>query len=128
VLHFQKNLGNSVKIIRGFKGRYFSLSAITATTNATTLHAKHSSFIQQHPQFISRESESESPPPLDILLLENCTLDLRKNPVAKKACHCSIVFLQRTLQLFHQLRFFIKKLCPCRKTKSGLAPPLHFSF
>jgi hypothetical protein len=128
VLHFQKNKGDRVRIAKGFKGKYFSLSAIAVTANTTTLHAQNSIYAHHLPQFASRESESESPPPLDELLLESCTLDLRKNPVAKKACHCSIVFLQRTLQLFHQLRFFIKKLCPCRKTKSGLAPPLFFSF
>lgn len=54
---------------------------------------------------------------------ETCPLDFRKNPLSKKACHCSIVFLQRTLQLFARLKYFVKKLCPCRKTKSGLAPP-----
>ena len=114
-------------LAKGFKGNYFSLSAIAATSGAVTLHAQDASYTQHLPSFTSRESETESPPP-DETLLETCILDLRKNPVAKKACHCSILFLQRTLQLFHQLKFFTKKLCPCRKTKSGLAPPLLISF
>lgn len=120
-----------MKIAKGFKGKYFSLSAIAATSSAASLHAVEVCSKQHLPHFASRESESESPPPLDELLLVECPLDFRRNPVAKKACHCSIVFLQRTLQLFHQLRLFVKKLCPCRKTKSGLAPPtalLSFSY
>ncbi len=120
-----------MKIAKGFKEKYFSLSAIAVTSAAASLHAHAVCFAQHLEHFAARESETESPPPLDALLLTECPLDYRRNPVAKKACHCSIVFLQRTLQLFHQLRLFVKKLCPCRKTKSGLAPPtalLSFSY
>jgi hypothetical protein len=116
-----------VKIAKGFKGKYFSLSAIAATSGNAVLHAKEAGYVQHLPRAGSRESETESPPPLDEIELIACPLDFRRNPVAKKACHCSILFLQRTLHLFHRLRLFVIKLCPCRKTKTGLAPPLLFS-
>jgi hypothetical protein len=115
-----------VKIAKGFKGRYFSLSAIAATSGSALLHAREACYTQYLPHTGSRESETESPPPLDEMELIACPLDFRRNPVAKKACHCSILFLQRTLHLFHRLRLFIRKLCPCRKTKTGLAPPPSF--
>ena len=47
---------------------------------------------------------------------------------ARKACHCSIVFLRRTLHLFRFLKTFIIKSFPSRETKTGIAPPFSFSF
>jgi len=44
-----------------------------------------------------------------------------------KACHCSIVFLRRTLHLFRFLKSFIVKSFPTRQLWTGIAPPYSFS-
>jgi len=45
-----------------------------------------------------------------------------------KACHCSIVFLRRTLDVFRFLKAFIVQTLPTRETKTGIAPPFSFSY
>ncbi len=47
----------------------------------------------------------------------------RTGAPARKACHCSQIFLRRTLHLFRFLKTFIVKTYPTRQTKTGIAPP-----
>ena len=61
------------------------------------------------------------------LFLRLSTVSARVRP-ARKACHCSIVFLRRTLHLFRFLKTFIVKTFPSRETKTGIAPPFSFSY
>lgn len=110
---------------KGFRGKYFSLAAITATTSQTTLHARFTAFCDHfavRPSLTKEEEESPDDPPElleELLQAEPCYRQW-----GKKALHCNCIFRRSTF-----LTLFISKLkklnpCRCRFRKTGLAPPI----
>lgn len=112
---------------KGFRGKYFSFAAITATTSQTMLHARFTAFCD-HFAFRSVEKEEEESPDDPVELAEAV---LAAEPCyrlwGKKALHCNCIFRRSA-----SLALFVSKLkklnpCRCRFRKTGLAPPLrHF--
>ena len=91
-------------VAKGFKGRYFSLQAITATVSAIKLEkAEHTILHLFIPQKIQKE---EAPP------------DERPKP-----CFCNIFFACLAHKALKLARIKQPPLCRCRKTKTGIAPP-----
>jgi len=91
-------------VAKGFKGRYFSLQAITATVSLVKLEkAKHRIF----QYFIPQKIEPEESPPQD----------------SPKPCYCNIFFACLAHKILKLAKIKKAPLCRCRKTKSGIAPP-----
>ncbi|RUM46127.1 MAG: hypothetical protein DSY46_00950 [Hydrogenimonas sp.] len=109
-----------MKTAIGFKGRYFTLSAIQALHSAITLHAKHSTFISTAViNHLFNEKQAEDPPDLSTACV--CQETAQKN--RSKPCHCNCYFRRLAWLLLHLSKLFRRRLCRCRKTKTGLAPP-----
>jgi len=109
---------------KGFRGKYFSLAAITATTSQTTLHARftafHDHFAYRHTETEEEESPDDPPELLEaITLTEPCYRQW-----GKKALHCNCIFRRKVFLALVAAK--LKKLipCRCRFRKTGLAPPL----
>jgi len=110
---------------KGFKGRYFSLQAITATVNAATLHnrAVRIQTCHSYRSFSADESIDESPPDELDLLLE--ALEPFTPKVSRCQCHCNCFFRRRTACALHlstlrpKLRFLFRYLL------TDSSPPLH---
>jgi len=116
---------------RGFKGRYFSLAAITATAAAVKLEYTRIAVRPRLRALFARPIEEETagdPPSLETLLASgNC-------PCAQKSrwtllqspsgVHCSCVFRRKS-----RFALFCTKLlgafhCECRHHNTGLSPPV----
>jgi len=110
-----------MKTAIGFKGRYFTLSAIQALHSAITLHAKHSTFISTAViyHFFNGKEVEEDPPNLSTTCL--CPKTAQQN--SSKPCHCNCYFRRLAWLLLYLSKLFRRTLCRCRKTKTGLAPP-----
>jgi len=105
---------------KGFAKNYFSLTAICATSSATTLHSLCTSFTQvsRNISFITEEEEENPLEESDLLLQESSLQE------TSSSAHCNCHFKQVIYALkqyfkFHPLTFFIY-----HKTRSGIAPPL----
>lgn len=112
---------------KGFKGRYFSLQAITATVNATTLHnrAVRTQTCHSYRYYMSDASIDESPPDELDLLLE--ALEPFTPKVSRCQCHCNCFFRRRTACALYlstlrpKLRFLFRYLL------TDSSPPLRLS-
>ncbi|MDD5157907.1 hypothetical protein [Sulfurimonas sp.] len=101
---------------KGFGKNYFTLRAITATTNQVTLNANAARVEAFHMVGFFGGEQQEELEEEDIATL--CTLELSKKP-----CHCNCYYLKRTkkiLQLFpsQKLDFYYFK-----SLKNAVSPP-----
>lgn len=108
--------------MKGFKGKYFSLKAI----QATTVHIKQSAHyisVCSHMQKVLYDTsstnealleEDESPPPFAV------TQELDS---PKRGCHCNQIFLLKVKRLFVLLIRFILKVFEYSKIFTGISPP-----
>lgn len=110
---------------KGFKGKYFSLTAIQALVSEIKISAQVSRVADCH-NYISQECEDEDPPPdLEDLLL---TIEPFAPKVSRCQCHCNCFFNRRTRCAFlhalnvPKLRFLFKIY------STDLAPPTPLSF
>ncbi len=106
---------------RGFGGRYFTLTAIQALSSETVLHALNSAYLSRAVVYSLFEQNGSDDPP-DEEFECPCSNRLRRDN--SKPCHCNCLFRRRAWLLFHLSKFFRRTLCRCRKTKTGLAPPI----
>ena len=103
----------------GFKGKYFTLSAIQALHTAITLNSKLSSYQSISTNLKILECDDEDPPP-DLELLE---LELIEKTHPKPKGNCNCYYKSRsylTLLCSKKMGTFV---CPCKKTKTGTSPP-----
>jgi len=115
-----------MKTAIGFKGRYFTLTAIEALNSAIKLQAINSTFISVavvYNALNDTQEDDDDPPDLTSCL---CQDSFRKN--SSKPCHCNCFFRRLACLLLSLSRLFRRTLCRCRKTKTGLAPPSTLSF
>jgi hypothetical protein len=113
---------------KGFGGKYFSLQAITATVNATTLHnrAVRTHTCHSYRSTMNDASIDESPPDeLDILLE---AIEPFTPKVSRCQCHCNCFFRRRT-----RCALYVSSLTPklrflFRYFHTDTSPPLPFSF
>ncbi|WP_281950902.1 hypothetical protein [Nitrosophilus kaiyonis] len=99
-------------IATGFKKKYFSLQAITATVSFIK-QKKRKVIICSYKNPLKILSSNDDPPPC-----EEINLDENSKP-----CYCNIFFSVRAKRVLSYSRIHKPKLCSCRYTKSGLAPP-----
>ncbi|SFP98738.1 hypothetical protein [Hydrogenimonas thermophila] len=113
-----------MKTAIGFKGRYFTLAAIQALNSAIKLQAKNSTFISVAVVYnaLSDIQEDDDDPPDSTSCL--CQDSLKQN--SSKPCHCNCYFRRLAWLLLNLSKLFRRTLCRCRKTKTGLAPPVPF--
>ena len=110
---------------KGFKGRYFSLQAITAIVNAVTLHGN---FVRTrtycaNESYGSDASIEESPP--DYLnLLE--ALKPFTPKVSRCQCHCNCFFRRRTACALYLSALRPKLRFLFRYFNTDSSPPLYF--
>ncbi|MCF6201301.1 MAG: hypothetical protein L3J42_04160 [Hydrogenimonas sp.] len=105
---------------RGFKGRYFTLQAIQALSAEAKLSSTENSFLSRAAFYLLLSQEDDDPPDEEVI----CPCTKRVAIGDSKPCHCNCYFRRRAWLLFHLSKFFRRTLCRCRKTKTGLAPPL----
>jgi len=127
-----------MKVAKGFKGRYFSLAAITATSSQTTLHARITAFRQffifKSPKE-AEDEETQDPPELleTELQTKPCYRSRGKNPLHapeqsdKVLLECNCIFKLKTLLALQSSKLSLRPSCKCRFRKTGLAPPPFFS-
>jgi len=105
-----------VRLPKGFGKNYFTLRAITATTNQISLNANSSRVQSFHMlNFKSDELEAEAE---DELAAELCLLEL-----PSKACHCNCYFLKRTrktLKTYHSQNLFFNYF---KTLNNSISPP-----
>ena len=99
-------------VATGFKKKYFSLQAITATASLIKLKKEKSRIYSYFIPLKLLSLDDDSPPDIEIDLQEN------------KPCYCNIFFSQRAKRVLSYSRIHKPKLCPCRYTKTGIAPPI----
>jgi hypothetical protein len=109
---------------KGFGGKYFSLQAITATVNATTLHNRAVRTQTCH-SYRSYMSDASPPDELDILLE---AIEPFTPKVSRCQCHCNCFFRRRT-----RCALYVSSLTPklrflFRYFHTDTSPPLPFSF
>jgi hypothetical protein len=110
-----------MKTAIGFKGRYFTLTAIQALNSAIKLQAKNSSFISiavVYNALNDTQDDEDDPPDLTSCSCQNTFIQKSSKP-----CHCNCYFKRLAWLLLCLSRLFRRTLCRCRKTKTGLAPP-----
>jgi len=113
-----------MKLPRGFRKNYFSLSAITATVNAISISKEsvrtqnyHIDYIFGNDDDIMEELEEDTLP---------CILEI----ITFKPCQCNCYFLKRAknfLKLFRYIKFQLYHLIPFY---SDISPPYlnHINF
>lgn len=112
---------------RGFKGKYFTLAAIQAMASECKLHSQTSRAFALSTIFFGTRSKifDENDDPLE---LELAPLVLSWPTLAfQTPCHCGLIFAERSRCALKASRI-LKKICPCRKRKSGLSPPSPLMF
>ena len=110
-----------MKLPKGFGKNYFTLSAITATSNQVTINAQITRVHNFHMlNFESEELEAE---------LEEEELEiLSPSQLSTKPCHCSYYFLnytRKTLKLHFIPNLFINYF---HTLNNSISPPLLTSF
>ena len=110
-----------MKRLRGFKGRYFRLSAIATLNGSIRMAEDHVRSVRRLRLFKGREPEecAEEPPPLETADLYT----LVTTRVARKACHCNCLFRRKFRRLWHLYKFFFTPPGRYFKTKTGTSPP-----
>lgn len=103
----------------GYRGKYFTLTA---------MQGLHTEVIQQCVN-TSRQNfsyalkilvSSEEPPPDDELELISCEETQTKGAFP---CHCNCFFKRVFKLVLRSTKLLGKFISPCRKTKTGIAPP-----
>jgi hypothetical protein len=106
-----------VRLPKGFGKNYFTLRAITATSNQVTLNANISRVQSFHMlQFSSNELEAESEE--EELAATLCTLSLSSKP-----CHCNCYFFKKTrktLLLHPNQNYFLNYF---KNLNNAISPP-----
>lgn len=105
-------------IAKGFKGKYFSLQAITATSGLVTLKNKNESILNYFFYIKLLQKESDPPPEeIETLLLD------QNSDSDSKPCHCNLFFACLAHKILKLSKIKKPPICRCRKTKSGISPP-----
>ena len=104
-------------IARGFKSRYLSFQAIATIVSYILISSKNISYKSFKKNYFNKEKK-ESNSPLKISLLENSSLS------NDMPCYCNIVFACLAYKVLKLTRIKKPPICKCRKTKSGIAPPI----
>jgi len=107
-----------MKLPRGFGKNYFSLSAITATANAVTLH-QQSTCVQKIDLQGYGESKSDR---LEKLLDEEMEADCLLQ-LSLKACHCNCYFLSRAKKVLRSLHSPKQNLHFYALLNTDISPP-----
>lgn len=94
-------------VAKGFRKNYFRLSAITATSNAITLHKKATIYCNYH-LHIKQYEFLDDPP---------------EEEESVKPCFCNIFFACQAHKVLKLSKIKKPPLCKCRYTKTGIAPP-----
>ncbi len=104
-------------VAKGFKKRYFSLQAITATVSYVLI-LKIGSVYREFARIMAfrgllggKECEADPPDASEALLL------------SKKPCFCNIFFACKAHNVLKLSKINKPPLCRCRYTKTGIAPP-----
>ncbi|BDY12194.1 hypothetical protein HCR_05060 [Hydrogenimonas cancrithermarum] len=114
-----------MRTARGFKGRYFTLAAIQALNSTVKLHARENAFVSAAVVYnVLNDMQEDDPPEVSSSCL--CTETVKQD--RSKPCHCNCYFRRLAWLLLHLSNLFGRRLCRCRKTKTGLAPPYPLSF
>jgi hypothetical protein len=113
-----------MRTARGFKGRYFTLAAIQALNSAVKLHARENAFVSAAVVYhVLNDTQEDDPPDLPASCpCRETAKQNRSNP-----CHCNCYFRRLAWLLLYLSKLFRRILCRCRKTKTGLAPPVPLS-
>lgn len=108
---------------KGFGGKYFSLQAITATVNATTLHNRFVRTRNCHNRrYMTSDESIDDPPPDDAdLLLE--ALEPFTPKVSRCQCHCNRFFGRRTRCVLFVSSFVPKLRFLFRHFHTDTSPP-----
>ena len=109
-----------MKLIRGFKGRYFSLSAMTAINAFAKIQRENSVCFYRQLLFMNYQNSDIDVPPEDIFDIYTTSIEQR----AKKACHCNCIFLRKFKRLSYLYKLFFTPPDRYIKTKSGTSPPI----
>ncbi len=109
-----------MRVPKGFKGEYFKLTAIEALSGEVKLNALKSSFISRATVYFALVEEEDDDPPEESFI---CPCSKNLGNINSKPCHCNSLFKRRASLLFFLSKFFRLRVCRCRKTKTGLAPP-----
>jgi len=105
-----------VRLPKGFGKNYFTLRAITATTNQVTLHARASCVQSFHMlNFNGDEQEAE---------LEDDELATTLLELSAKPCHCNCYYFKRTKKTLLLCKF--QKLISnyFKNLNNNISPPL----
>lgn len=105
-----------MKLPKGFGKNYFTLRAITATSNQVTLHAITSRVESFHLfHFLGDDSkeELEEDPPDALALLE----------VSSKPCHCNRYYFKRTKKTLELHTFQKYRLDYFKNLHNAISPP-----
>ncbi|MEF3191663.1 MAG: hypothetical protein K6347_03805 [Campylobacterales bacterium] len=113
------------KTPRGFRRRYFTLAAIQAMVAECKEKAVHSRVrsIRFTRRFNGVAYPDEDPPEDLPPALQALTVGVVAQQSTRCPCHCNRIFATRAHAILY-LTQFLRRICPCRKTKTGLAPPL----
>ena len=119
-----------MKTPRGYKKRYFTLAAIQATVCQCKLRALVSRLVMMGLLMtgfrgLSEDDEEDlaDPPPNTHLILTS-VFQPSIYSQSSSPCRCNRIFTRKT-RCTLALSAFLRKICPCRKRKSGLSPPPH---
>jgi len=113
---------------KGFGGKYFSLQAITATVNATTLHnlSVRTQSCHSYRTYSSDATIDESPPNECVILLES--LDSFTPRVSHCQCHCNCFFSHRTACVLYVSSCIPKLRFLFRYFHTDTSPPVYRLF
>lgn len=114
---------------KGFKKRYFSLQAITASVSQMKLVRRRSAVAFRLRAFLPFYEESSPPKDPDAMtpvLLPVCDLPAVREYSRQRPCHCNRFFSLYTFRIIRLNRLNKPLICRCRHRKTGLAPPPDF--
>jgi hypothetical protein len=106
-----------VKLPKGFGKNYFTLRAITATSNQVTLNA-NTSRVQSFHMLNFKSDELEAELEEEELAATLCTLELSSKP-----CHCNCYFFKKTrktLLLHPNQNYFLNYF---KNLNNAISPP-----
>ena len=107
-----------MKLPRGFGKNYFSLSAITATVNAVTIHQQFTRVQKIHLQGCCESESDRLEELLDEEMEADCLLQL-----SLKACHCNCYFLNRAKKILRSLHSPKQNLHFYALLNTDISPP-----
>ncbi|MFA6192733.1 MAG: hypothetical protein WC665_10320 [Sulfurimonas sp.] len=110
-----------MRLPKGFGKNYFTLRAITATTNQITLNA-NATRVQNFHMLNFNSDELEALEEDAELAATLCTLELSSKP-----CHCNCYYLKKTKKTLKQYRSQKKYLNYFKTLNSAISPPLLYA-